>query len=69
MCDNRTTAFGSPTGRSTRKVDTSPCGCTWIVSAPSASSASAGSCVYTDIGTIARTTDASVTGSPRESSQ
>ena len=62
ICDSRTTALPSPTGRSTRNGDTSLIA--WP--GPDWSSSASG---YTDIGAIARTVAVGVTGSPRDSSQ
>ena len=62
ICDSRTTALPSPTGRSTRNGDTSLMACPGPVVSRSASG-------YTDIGAIARTVVVDVTGSPRDSSQ
>ena len=62
ICDNRTTALPSPTGRSRRN------GATSLIAwpGPDESSSSSG---YTDIGAIARTVAVGATGSPRDSSQ
>ena len=62
ICDSRTTALPSPTGRSTRNGETSLIA--WP--GPTTSISPSG---YTDIGAIARTVDVDVTGSPRDSSQ
>ncbi len=62
ICDSRTTALPSPTGRSTRNGDTSLIACPGPVVSRSASG-------YTDIGAMARIVVIAVTGSPRDNSQ
>lgn len=62
ICDSRTTALPSPTGRSTRNGETSLMACP----GPEESSSASG---YTDIGAIARTVVVGVTGSPRDNNQ
>ena len=63
ICDSRTTALPSPTGRSTRN------GATSLIGWPGPVVRSRPGSRYTDIGAMARTVSVGFTGSPRDSSQ